>query len=121
MRFSSDQRLRRQNDFRAVRAQGRRVDCGVFTLWWRTREGTGAGPVRARLGVVASTAAVGPATHRNAARRRLREIFRRHQEMVPADVDLLLVARAALNRLQFREVEQRFVEACRRLAVSNHA
>ena len=118
MRFSSAQRLRRQNDFRAVRAQGRRVDCGAFTLWWRSDQAAGGHPVRARLGVVAYTAAVGPATRRNAARRRLREVFRRHQEMVPAGVDLLLVARAAVNRLDFREVEQRFVEACRRLAAS---
>ncbi len=100
-----------------MREEGRRVDRGVFTLWWRRREPDGAvapAPL-VRVGVVASIAAVGSAVRRNAAKRRLRELFRRHQELVPPGTDLLLVARAALNRLDFREAEARFVDACRRI------
>lgn len=117
MRFRAAQRLRRQDDFRAVREQGHRVDCGAFTLWWRRTDGPSD---RARVGVVASISAVGAAVRRNAARRRLREIFRRHQDQVPPGVDLLLVARAAVNRLAFPEVEQRFIHACRRMAASKN-
>jgi ribonuclease P protein component len=116
MHFRPEQHLRRQDDFRRVRAQGRRIDRGAFTLWWRRREDAAAiPPTLVRVGVVASTAAVGPAVRRNAAKRRLREIFRRHQELVPPGSDLLLVARASLNRLQFVEAETRFIEACRQL------
>jgi ribonuclease P protein component len=117
MRFRAKQRLRRQNDFRAVRERGRRCDCGAFTLWWHQRE-TAAGetlPPAARLGVTASIAAVGPAVQRNRAKRRLREVFRRHQDLVPAGYDLLLVARAALNRLAYVELEQKFVDTCRKI------
>lgn len=122
MRFRAEQHLRRQDDFRRVRAQGRRLDRGAFTLWWRQRENSAATPPPAvRVGVVASIAAVGPAVRRNAAKRRLREIFRRHQDLVPAGTDLLLVARASLNRLEFTEVEAKFMEACRQMTVAKDA
>ncbi|MDR1279633.1 MAG: ribonuclease P protein component [Opitutaceae bacterium] len=69
----------------------------------------------ARLGVVASRAAVGNAVARNRAKRRLREAFRRHQELVPPGQDVLLVARRAINHAVFDELEKRFVGACRKL------
>lgn len=69
---------------------------------------------------MASTAAVGGAIKRNAAKRRLRELFRHHQALVPPGSDLLLVARASLNRLAYREVENRFVTACRRMTASSN-
>jgi len=114
MRFRAGQRLRRNDDFRAVREQGRRIDCGAFLLTWWTRPAESpAAP--ARVGVVASRAAVGDAVHRNRAKRRLREIYRRHQPLVPPGLDLVLTARAALLRLEFSEVQQRFADACRKL------
>jgi ribonuclease P protein component len=114
MNFRAGQRLRRNDDFRAVREQGRRMDCGAFLLTWRVRPAEVAARL-ARVGVVASRASVGNAVHRNRAKRRLREIYRRHQTLVPSGLDLVLTARAALLRLDFTEVEQRFAQACRKL------
>jgi ribonuclease P protein component len=121
MHFRPEQHLRRQDDFRRVRTQGRRLDRGAFTLLWRFRDDSAAAPVPVRVGVVASIAAVGPAVRRNAAKRRLREIFRRHQDLVPPGTDLLLVARASLNRLRFAEAEAKFIDACRQLAPAKDA
>lgn len=136
MRFRPDQHLRRQQDFRTVREQGRRIDVGAFTLWWLQRHPTGEttpvhpaesiaspapAPAHPRVGVVASTAAVGHAVLRNRAKRRLRALFRHHQQLVPAGSDLLLVARAAVNRISYAEVEQKFIEACRRIAPTKPA
>ncbi len=125
MRFRPEQHLRRQGDIRAVREQGRRLDCRAFTIWWRSRETpigesptavmADAAPVRARVCVIASTAAVGGATHRNRAKRRLRELFRHQQALVPAGCDLLLIARAAATRLPMAGLELKFIEACRQI------
>jgi ribonuclease P protein component len=120
MRLRSGQRLRRNADFGAVRERGRRLDCGAFLLTWAARPG--AEPTaKPRVGVVASRAAVGNAVMRNRAKRRLRTLYRKHQALVPAGLDLVLTARAALLRMEFAEVEQRFTAACRKLAPTTAA
>ncbi len=113
MRFRAEQHLRRQLDFQRIRAEGRRHDCGAFTLWHVARPANEAGV--ARVGVVASRAAVGDAVRRNRAKRRLREMFRRHQLLAPPGHDLLLVARAALNRLETAELAEKFAGVCRKI------
>lgn len=138
MRFRSEQHLRRQSDIRAVREHGRRVDCRAFTLWWKRREtpavsenanaGTLPAAVSAkaivsssapRVCVIASTAAVGHAVCRNRAKRRLREIFRAQQNLVPPGCDLLLIARAAATDRPIPELAQKFSDACRQIAAAS--
>lgn len=118
MRLRAGQRLRRTADFRAVREQGRRHDCGAFLLAWRVRP-AGAPAAPARVGVVASRVAVGNAVQRARAKRRLRELYRRHQGLVPAGVDLVLTARRALLAVDFAEAAARFASAC--AAIKVHA
>lgn len=115
MHLRAGQRLRRNADFGSVRERGRRLDCGAFLLTWAARPGSEPTAV-SRVGVVASRASVGNAVHRNRAKRRLRAIYRKHQALVPPGLDLVLTARAALLRLEFAEVEQRFTAACLKLA-----
>lgn len=139
MRFRPEQHLRRQSDIRAVREQGRRVDCRAFTIWWKRRESTvvsdqanastapvatpvpakiSASPTAPRVCVIASTAAVGHAVRRNHAKRRLREIFRSQQHLVPPGCDLLLIARAAATDRPIPELAQKFSEACGQIAAA---
>ena len=120
MRFRAEQHLRRQSDIRAVREQGRRIDCRAFTMWWRRRESaptpgvpTYSGP---RVCVIASTKAVGAAVRRNRAKRRLREVFRHLQHHVPAQCDLLLIARDASTVWPLPKLEDAFVAACGQMA-----
>lgn len=112
MRFRTEQHLRRPNDIRAVREQGRRIDCRVFTLWWKQRPDAPASPSAPRVCVIASTAAVGHAVLRNRAKRRLREVFRHRQAAVPSGCDLLLIARAAATAIPMAELEKKFTDAC---------
>ncbi len=72
-------------------------------------------PAGARVCVIASTAAVGNAVRRNRAKRRLREIFRHQQSAVPAESDLLLIARGAAVDVPMPEMMSRFSDACRRI------
>ncbi|HEX2854397.1 MAG TPA: ribonuclease P protein component [Opitutaceae bacterium] len=130
MRFRTEQHLRRQSDIRGVRENGRRLECRAFTVWWRRREkivsaadSAVAVPANAppainhsRVCVIASTSGVGAATKRNRAKRRLREIFRHHQHLVPADCDLLLIARGAVLSWPYAELEKKFTEACGHLS-----
>jgi ribonuclease P protein component len=44
----------------------------------------------------------------------MRELFRKHQTLGPPEHDLLIVARGAINRLEYAEIERKFVEACRK-------
>jgi len=113
-RLRAFQRVKRNRDFGAVREHGRRTDCGAFLLVWCARP-SDAATAPARVGVVASRASVGNAVARARAKRRLREVFRQHQQLVPAGLDLVLTARAAVLRQSYAEVEQRFVAACRKL------
>lgn len=115
MRLRAGQRLRRNGDFRAVREQGRRMDCGAFLLTWRVRP-DGDPAQTPRVGVVASRASVGNAVQRARAKRRLRELYRRQQHLVPPGLDLVLTARAAILRIDFAEATQRFAYACGKLA-----
>ena len=108
MRYRAEQHLRRDTDIRAVREGGRRIDCRAFTIWWKRRA---PGP-SARVCVIASRAAVGSAVQRNRAKRRLREVFRQHQEAVPVDCDVLLIARSATNEWPLAELENKFATAC---------
>jgi ribonuclease P protein component, eubacterial len=120
MRFRPEQHIRRQSDFRAIRERGHRYTCGAFTFWCLRRD---ADPAQAtadlrRAGFIASTAAVGHAVRRNRAKRCLREIFRRHQENLPAGTDILLSARHATLATPFPELESRFLDACRKAVPS---
>ena len=118
MRFRPEQHLRRQSDIRAVREQGRREDCRAFTLWWRRRPDGALPKPQARVGVVASSAAVGCAVKRALAKRRMRELFRNHQSLVPPECDLLLVARASVIAWEFTHLERVFTDACRKIALA---
>jgi ribonuclease P protein component len=120
MRFRAEQHVRRQAEIRAVREQGRRIECRAFTLWWKKREPEpdATADNSPRVCVIASSKAVGPAVRRNRAKRRLREVFRHCQQEVPARCDLLLIARDATNTWPMPQLQQTFVEACRRISSS---
>jgi ribonuclease P protein component len=118
MRFRPKQHVRRQADIRAVREQGRRIECRAFTVWWKKRDPSAGAPASnmPRVCVIASTKAVGSAVCRNRAKRRLREIFRHQQHLVPADCDLLLIARDATNKWPLPQLETTFAKACAEIA-----
>lgn len=119
MRYRPEQHLRRQSEIRAVREQGRRIDCRDFTVWWKWRATPA--PAGARVCIVAAAAVVGGAVRRNRAKRRLREIFRQHQQAVPARCDLMLIARPATLDRPLPELARKFTEACARITPAPEA
>jgi ribonuclease P protein component len=45
----------------------------------------------------------------------MREIFRRHQELLPRSCDLLLVARSSVIHWPYAQLERTFSDACGRI------
>lgn len=63
------------------------------------------------------TAKLGHAVVRNRIRRRLREIYRLHEEQLAPGAELVVVARGRAVSASYRELERDFLAACRKLSL----
>lgn len=108
MRFRSEQHLRTAADFSLIRTSGIRRECGFFYGYLLTRPERS--PNLRRVGVIASRR-VGNAVCRNRAKRRLRELFRLHQDHLPPSCDLLLIARSRILTASWSDLRRRFFGA----------
>lgn len=108
--FQAGDRVRRRAEFVRVQQQGRRVSGRFVTLLVLANDGTAP-----RLGLIASRK-LGPAVARNRAKRRLRELFRRHRETLGphAALDIVAIPRRELSAAPFADVEADFVTTLRR-------
>jgi len=86
-RLAPLERIRRKSDFASLYRDGGRIRGRYFHLVFRRNEFG-----HSRLAVVASRK-VGSAVVRNRVKRRLRELFRRHKELLREPLDLIVVAR----------------------------
>lgn len=114
--FTRSQRIRKRADFVRIQDGGSRVSTRHFLLLLSPQ--LAAPPLEppevpapqkpARLGVVASRK-VGGAIERNRAKRLLREVFRKHQEIFPPQIDVVIIVRSGAHELAFSEVEAEIV------------
>ncbi|MDQ3069552.1 MAG: ribonuclease P protein component [Acidobacteriota bacterium] len=109
-RFEPRDRLRKRPEFVRVQAQGRRVTGRFVTFLILANDCT-----VPRLGLIASRK-LGPSVTRNRAKRRLRELFRRHRDAVGRDaaLDIVAIPRRELSVAPFSDVEADFVTTLRR-------
>ena len=103
--FAKDERLLARSDFKKVMTQGRKkmVDrtCTLFFL----PNSLG----RKRLGIIASRK-VGNAVDRNRAKRKIREIFRRHKNLGGQDMDIVVISARKLVNLPYPILEQKLTQ-----------
>jgi len=109
MGVPASQRLRKQGDFQEIRSQGKRIHCGSFIFQCLVR--LDGAPKGLRLSVIASRR-VGNAVKRNYGKRVFRELFRRHQEALPPECDVVIVLRSSFSSSDYQDLESRFVRAC---------
>ena len=108
--FKAGDRVRRRAEFVRVQQQGRRVSGRFVTLLILANDGTAP-----RLGLIASRK-LGTAVARNRAKRRLRDLFRRHRGALGdgAALDIVAIPRRELIAARFADVEADFLSTLRR-------
>jgi ribonuclease P protein component len=104
--FPKKFRLLRRGEFRRVYEEGQRRSAPLCAIFFRPN-----GLAWTRLGIT-TPAHLGSAVVRNRAKRRLREVFRRHRAAIPAGWDIVLNPREAVAKVQFstllREIPRLF-------------
>ncbi|NIP99743.1 MAG: ribonuclease P protein component [Nitrospinaceae bacterium] len=103
--FTKDERLLTRPEFRKVMEHGRKATVDRTCTFYFLANPLG----RKRLGIIASKK-VGNAVARNRAKRKIREIFRRHKHLGEQAVDIVVISARKLVRLPFSVLEQKMVK-----------
>jgi ribonuclease P protein component len=111
-RFPKSRRLTRSSEFQRVREKGKVVRGEMVTLGFLKD----AEPSAARAGFITSKR-VGSAVLRNRTRRRLREIFRKHQHRISAGVWMVTIASARAARASFAALEHEWLRLIQRASI----
>lgn len=101
--------LKQNHIFRRLYAKGESA-VGRFVVVYAKRNGTG----RNRLGITTGVK-LGHAVDRNRARRRIRETYRLNESRLKQGYDIVIVARTAAIEGDFSEMQQSFLQLCRKL------
>lgn len=101
-------RLKKRKDFRRLFEEGTFVS-NAFLAVHLSRNPEG----KRRIGFTAGKK-VGCAVLRNRCKRRLRECYRLNQEIVPKDMDMVLVARRPMLKASWDKIVKAFLEATQR-------
>lgn len=110
-RLGRRQRLTRLVHFEEAYAQGRRGFGRYMVLWLRQGEGAAL-----RLGVVTGRR-IGSAVARSRARRRLREVYRRHRHLFRGPFDVVLVARSNIGEASWQDLTRDLLKLAERMGL----
>ena len=113
LRLPKSRRLTLDSEYRRVRTEGSSVHGGTLTLGVLKN----AEPIAAvRAGFITSRRG-GTAVVRNRTRRRLREIFRKHQHEISGGVWIVTIASAQAARETSQELEDEWLRLARRASI----
>lgn len=103
--------LKQNKDFRRLYHRGKYAACATLVLYWSPNRYQ-----NNRLGITVSTK-LGNAAVRNRTRRRIREIYRIHEEQLRRGIDLVVVARLAAPEAEYRRLDRDFQHLAKRLGL----
>ena len=110
--FPKSRRLTRTSEFERVRTEGKTWRGSLITL--AVAPAVGEGPMR--TGIIASRR-VGGAVVRNRARRRIRDIVRKHQHEVIPSVWLVIIISARAARVSYSQLEDEYLRLAGRASI----
>lgn len=113
LRFPESRRLTRDSEFRRVRTQGKTMRGDTLTIGFLKDVGPNA---KAQAGFITSKR-VGNAVVRNRTRRRLREIFRKHQHEIGDGIWIVTIASARAAGETFHALEDEWLRLARRASI----
>ncbi|PYM03160.1 MAG: ribonuclease P protein component [Verrucomicrobia bacterium] len=113
LRFSKSRRLTLDLEFQRVRTEGSSVRGETLTLGVLKNAEPNAA---ARAGFITSRR-VGSAVVRNRTRRRLREIFRKHQHKISGGVWIVTIATVGAARVTFPALEDEWLRLAERASI----
>jgi ribonuclease P protein component len=108
--FGKDRRIRKRADFVRVQKDGAAVRTPHFVLLIARRADEGP----SRLGVV-TTRKIGVAVVRNRIKRLCRETFRLAPDMLPKNIDLVVIAKEGAGTLGLADVQGEWTRAAAKL------
>lgn len=103
--------LKENHVFRRLYSKGQSAVSPYLAIYIRRT-----GREKNRLGFTVSTK-LGHAVVRNRVRRRLREVYRLHEDALVSGMDMVVVARVRAAHASYRELDESFVRLCRKLGV----
>ncbi len=103
--------IKNNYEFRRLYSKGASAAAPYIVLYARK-----AGKGQNRLGITVSTK-VGKAVVRNRVRRRIREIYRLHENELCRGFQLVIVARNRAAGASYRQLEQSFMRCCEKLSL----
>ena len=101
--------LKKNHEFRRLYAKGQSAVSPFLVVYSRKTKRTSN-----RIGFTVSTK-LGKAVTRNRVRRRLREIYRLHEEQFLPGMEIVVVARVRAADASYRQLERAFLAVCRKL------
>lgn len=103
--------LKKNHEFRRLYSKGKSAVSSCFAVYCRrtTR------PCN-RLGITAGVK-LGCAVKRNRIRRRIRELYRLHEDRIPTGYDIVVVARTRAIYARYPELETSFLQLMRKLGL----
>lgn len=103
--------LKHNYEFRRLYSRGKSAAVACLAVYARKN-----GREASRVGFTVSNK-LGKAVCRNRIRRRLREIYRLHEEELARGLDMVVVARMKSRTASYAEMERDFLLACGRLGI----
>ena len=103
--------LKQNHEFRRLYSTGKSAVSPYFVIYCRRT-----GRAVNRLGITTGVK-LGNAVKRNRARRRIRELYRTHEQKVSAGYDIVIVARTRVIFGRYSELERSFYQQMKKLGL----